>query len=444
MINTDYKLEVQDHSMELPTNSKVADKKGDLLNIILKMQAKKLYNHGENGIQNKVYDEDDIDCFENDTFKKGNKSKVKMGIHKNTDDSLDKKHKNIREEFNETPLTVSTITATGSIGCNINIASLYFNIVIDDVCDVSIKRDGFTYIEWGQKEKETLCKGLHKKMTIKHKRVKEGKRFDKQLTVILRKYDSSLNTYFYQNLKIFYNGVIQMTGLKSTEQGKWVLEYVLNLIKEIKANKDPNIYNDDHLSMYGSKALTVHNYSIRLINTNFCLGYAVNRRALCDFLHHNNIYHVFEASRYPGVKIPFYWKADKLIQDGACRCEGNICTKKTKTRERRENSGSHCQKITIIVFQSGSIIITGGQTMCQICDSFEFIKDIFAKIKDIVKKPFMRIKTNKTYPKFSYNDINEKKKASIKLPYGYTYDFSIQEEKKESKNESREEKSHNL
>lgn len=416
-------------------NTNVKDHKEALLGIILRMQAqnskelrivspKKDDPKGESKKRQK-------ECIK--TTKYSNRLNGDTKVEEEDIENCEQKHDiELELEKNcslivrptETPLTISTITATGSVGCNINMASLYYNLTIDDVCDRSIRYDGFTYIEWGQKGKETLCKGLHKKMTIKHKRVKEGKRFDKQITVILRRYEPSTFTFQYQNLKIFYNGMIQMTGLKSVEQGMWVLQYMIDTLRDIKIHRDPQIYGDDlSLSLYEPYILTPHDYSIRLINSNFCLGYAVNRRVLCNFLNTNGIYNVFEASRYPGVKIPFYWREGKASQDGFCDCDGQRCTKRSKGFPK-EMGAVECHKITIIVFQSGSIIITGGQSMEQIKDAYTFITSTFAKIKDTVKKPYTHTKYSKTYPKFTYNNINEKKMSALKLPYGYTYDRS--------------------
>jgi len=421
-------------------NTNVKDHKEALLGIILRMQAQK---SKESRIVSPKKDNPkgepkkrSKECIK--TTKYSDRLNCDTKVEEEDIENCDQKHdieleKNANANANaeksppivrptETPLTISTITATGSVGCNINMASLYYNLTIDDVCDRSIKHDGFTYIEWGQKGKETLCKGLHKKMTIKHKRVKEGKRFDKQITVILRRYEPSTFTFQYQNLKIFYNGMIQMTGLKSVEQGMWVLQYMIDTLRDIKMHKDPQIYGDDlSLSLYEPYILTPHDYSIRLINSNFCLGYAVNRRVLCNYLNTNGIYNVFEASRYPGVKIPFYWREGKASQDGFCACDGQRCTKRSKGFPK-DMDGVECHKITIIVFQSGSIIITGGQSMEQIKDAYTFITSTFAKIKDTVKKPYTHTKYSKTYPKFTYNNINEKKMSALKLPHGYTYD----------------------
>jgi len=135
-------------------------------------------------------------------------------------DELKQNNCDENENAYPTPYVLSTITATGSIGCHVDLNAFYDFVTVDDIMDQELKKDGYTYIEWGRKNETTFCKGFHKKMLVNHKTKEEGKRFDKQTSVILRKYDAKKETYTYQNLKIFFNGSVQMTGLKTVEQGK--------------------------------------------------------------------------------------------------------------------------------------------------------------------------------------------------------------------------------
>ena len=52
-----------------------------------------------------------------------------------------------------------------------------------------------------------------------------------------------------------------------------------------------------------------------------------------------------------------------------CRCPQQ-CSKKIKKTKR-------CKKVTIAVFQSGKIIITGGQTIQQVHAAYKFICKVF-------------------------------------------------------------------
>lgn len=326
-----------------------------------------------------------------------------------------------KEEDNKAvPLKLSTITATGSVGCFIDLLTFYKNIKIDDINDKSIQRDGFTYIEFGQrdlqdnKDSKTLCKGFHKKMLIHHKSRQEGKRFDNQVTVILRKYQLEEKTFLYQNLKIFSNGNVQMTGLKSIEQGIWVLQTLIEVLKNIKT-VDEKAYNNE-LS-FGENALKPNDYSIRLINTDFKVGYSINRRILDQAINRFGLYHSFEAGHYPGVKISFYWNPNKSHQNGLCECDGKNCAKKGKQKDKNH---SGCRKITVIVFQSGSVIITGAQSMKQVEDTYSYMTEVLDTLKDEIKKTIVQPHMLKKYPKFSYND--DSTKQIKRIPKGYIVD----------------------
>ena len=372
--------------------------------------------------------------------KKGKKDKyIRKNVIRNDNYIL----QTYEESHAPSPLRISTITSTGCVGCFINLSLFYHNVIIDDINDHSIKRDGLTYIEWSKPceendTKSTLCRGFHKKMLIHQKTKQEGKRFDKQITVILRKYNSDEDSYLYQNLKIFSNGNIQMTGLKDPEQGIWVLDYIISILKDMKKTENSIYFNT---SVFGENALKVHDYSIRMINSDFKLGYAINRRVLDNCMDRYGLYHIFEAGQYPGVKISFYWNEKKTIQNGVCDCKNKKCIKKCSSSEDR------CQKITIIVFQSGSVIITGSRSIQQVNDTYEFIMNVLKEINSEIQKTIVHPQLIKKYPKFSYNDTSVKEVR--RLPKGYIIDELFNDKDKtiktkdmneNEKNEEKEEK----
>lgn len=319
------------------------------------------------------------------------------------------------EEQPPSPYSLSTITATGSVGCFINLKLLYDLIQVDPL-NIEPKRDGFTYVELGKKDEETCCKGFHKKMLVNHKTKLEGKRFDNQASMILRLYDNMTDTYKYQSLKVFFNGSIHLTGLKSLEQGHIVLEYLVEKLKEFKTLDSKVTYDED---IFGDNALKSHNFQVRLINTDFKLNYCVNRRELDKVLNNYELFHVFEAGSYPGVKISFYWNSEKTHQNGVCQCQDQICMKKGKSKKSEIlDLRIPCKKITIIVFQSGSVIITGAQELQQVDVIYTFINDIFKKEKHVIQKHNLFPQLIKKYPKFSYDDITKKNKK-VRLPKGY-------------------------
>jgi TATA-box binding protein (TBP) (component of TFIID and TFIIIB) len=52
-----------------------------------------------------------------------------------------------------------------------------------------------------------------------------------------------------------------------------------------------------------------------------------------------------------------------------------------------------CKKVTGALFESGSILITGGITFEQVDDTYQYICSILKQHKDAIKKPPMKLLT---------------------------------------------------
>jgi TATA-box binding protein (TBP) (component of TFIID and TFIIIB) len=290
------------------------------------------------------------------------------------------------EEVIFTPYKISTITATGGIGSHVNLEAFYKYIRIIDAKDASCNDDGFLYIEHGKKKGETFCKGFHKKMTIMRRKKKEGKRFDNQVTVILR-INTGTSIMASANMKIFRNGNVQMTGIKSPDQGVKALEYIIESIREMTHRSAEESIVDDF------NAMRVCDYRIRLINSDFKSNIHIKRDKLCKLMQNTyNIMCSYEPCIYPGVKIQFCWNTmPGREQNGVCDCI-NMCNGK--------GSGcgdGQCKRITIAAFQSGCVIITGAQSIAQINHAYEFIctaiRENLSAVSNILLVPMANEKT---------------------------------------------------
>ena len=83
----------------------------------------------------------------------------------------------------------------------------------------------------------------------------------------------------------------------------------------------------------------------------------------------------YESDNYPGVKTSFYWNMGDPSKSGICKCKiGKTCSGKGRGTLAE---GDSCRKITISIFQSGKIIITGARDKAQIEDAYSFITTIF-------------------------------------------------------------------
>jgi len=253
-------------------------------------------------------------------------------------------------------LRISTRTATSKINSTIDLKIIYEHLQIGD----NVK-----YIEYG---KETP-KGESKKVISDKKRLKK-KVFFNQITILIKV------DYLCNNIKLFNNGSISMTGVKSEIIGKKSVEILFKKLLEI--NKTYKLFTSDDP--------IIEFYKIVLINSDYDIGYEIKRSELHQLLvNEYDIYSSYEPCIYPGVNSKFFWnktyKQNAIYNyPGKCHCT-NICNGKGIGEGESE-----CKKVTISVFQSGSIIITGANSLEQIIDCYEFISGIFKRHESILRK----------------------------------------------------------
>lgn len=239
-------------------------------------------------------------------------------------------------------LRVSTMTLISDLNTIIDLNYLYENIEAND----RIK-----YIEHGVNNK-----GINHKISKSRKNEKK-KFFYNQITAHIFE-DKIIN------VKIFNNGKIQMTGVKNINQGENVLKILIDTIK--------NIPDDILDKILTNKLLHSNPMEVALINSDFDCGFKIKREILHRKIIEKGYYSSFEPTIYPGVNIKYYFNKEK--QDtGICNC-------KSQCNGRGKNG--FCKKITVAVFNSGKIIITGGQSCEQLNKAYEFIDDILKNSKE--------------------------------------------------------------
>ena len=239
-------------------------------------------------------------------------------------------------------LRISTMTQIARIQCPINLQDIYDRLNISE---------NITYIEYA----DTIPKGEKQKKVNKRKKndtTKKRKFFYNQATIHVVQ-DKIVN------VKIFNNGGIQMTGLKSKNQGSQVLEKIVSELKK---------YELVPLDV------CVKPIKIVLINSDFDIGFEISREILHRLIIDHNYYSSFEPIIYPGVNIKYYF--NPLNENGICNCE-TVCNGKGKD--------NNCKKTTIAVFKSGKIIITGGQSIQQINTAYHFIDSFISNNKDLIQ-----------------------------------------------------------
>ena len=250
-------------------------------------------------------------------------------------------------------LKISTMTATSQIFTNskeLDISKIYEKLEINN---------NIVYIEWAN----NAPKGLSPKQES-YKKKKSKKVFFNQITIVIVVEND------YNNIKLFNIGAISMSGVKSHKNGTRAVNILVENINKIEGFLD-----------FESK---MEKFDIVWINSDYKSNFEIKRSELHQLLVNKyKIFSSFEPCIYPGVMSKFFWNKDikgkpgKLL--GKCYCS-NLCTGKGKGI-----GDGNCKKITISVFQSGSVII-GAQTFEQIIDGYNFIKGVFDKHSKELKK----------------------------------------------------------
>lgn len=292
-----------------------------------------------------------------------------------------------KSAYQPTPYKISTITATGSMGSHVSLDVLYENMCVTENL-------GIVYVEYGSKKSDTIQKGTSKKKKNNlDGTVVMRKRFDNQVTIVYKYIQPETNAVITVNCKIFRNGNVQMTGLRYIEHGPEIIKYLIKLIIDIY-EKDERIVKD-------IAKLEPTNYRIRLINCDFRTGIEIKRDKLYKImLAEYKTICTYEPCIYPGVKVQYWWNTENPHNDGSCYC-------KRKCDGKGSGHGEgQCKKITVAVFQSGCIIITGGQNLEQVNDAYRFICDCISRhLADVEKTkmllPMVEPKKRKVYIKKS-------------------------------------------
>ena len=269
-------------------------------------------------------------------------------------------------------------------------------------------------------------------MTRKISNISKKKIFYNQITIKIRPYYKShlkINLNLIVNLKLFRNGKLQLCGLRSEYDGYLALQLLkkeinnivnkqveeINILKEkfkekfLKKIVDNLCYINNHylldydslmniinkndlykkyiIKYYNNKIsekilekllkkndeiIKITKYNITLINSDFYVGFKLNRSQVYNFILNDcNLFCDYDPCIYQGVLVKFYWNYEKKKQDGVCNCS-IPCNGKGNGHGNGE-----CKKITISIFQSGNIIITGKTIRKEIYYIYNYIVNLF-------------------------------------------------------------------
>ena len=243
-------------------------------------------------------------------------------------------------------VSVSTMTVTCKTDTCINVHNIgkYVNL----------KNNGILSVKYGD-QPDTNRSILHVKQKKKKGGVVKRNNFFNQITVEVKPTGNNKI-----NIKLFKNGSIQLTGCKSMNNLHEVLMILAHELMISKAVIGPK-YNEiiPKPFLEDNSKFIISDIMIRMINTNFKMSYKIDRDELYRILINNNIKCTFEPCVHAGVNIKFV------------------------VGKKKNNAN---KEVSIFVFESGSIIITGASDSTHVLKAYNFITTILDEHHDEIVK----------------------------------------------------------
>jgi TATA-box binding protein (TBP) (component of TFIID and TFIIIB) len=262
--------------------------------------------------------------------------------------------------YTKTDLRVSTMVITAHWGTQIN-RDILFNGLRNVLIPIWYPDEGILKFEHNN-----MVIGASHKDIFTNRKITSKSFFNQSSLVLRRKIkDKTGDGWKEVNVKLFANGGIQMTGVTSEKFAREAIEWLLELIKTLPE------------SPFAEPA-SIERFSVQLINTDYVLNKFINQDALHKILINDyNLFSMLEKTIYQGVNTKFFYNSSNP-QSGICRCS-KIC----KGQGTGDGEGE-CKRITMSIFRTGRIIITGAREMRQIEAAYNFLNSVFDKVHSTV------------------------------------------------------------
>ncbi len=269
-------------------------------------------------------------------------------------------------KINPTQLRISTKVITAHFGTTMDLTVL-FNHCKAVMIPLWYPGEGLLKMEH---EKQVI--GSCARDVFSKRRVSD-KTFFNQSTIVVRKAtNKERHEYKEVNIKLFANGGVQMTGVPAEDFAKETLEWLLPLLEKVPAK------------VFGEKP-KLERFKVQLINSDYSINAQVKRDVLHNILVNKyGLFSTFEGTIYQGVNTKYYYNDEHpdSTRPGIC-----LCNKKCKGQGSGSGPGQ-CKRITMSIFQTGNIIITGARYLYQIEEAYNFLnKVIQTHAKEVLRIP---------------------------------------------------------
>ena len=251
-------------------------------------------------------------------------------------------------------VSISTMCAKCKLGTKVDLDLIYEHLKLnnDDILTVKVNKD---------KQRTVIPPKIKKRRTTKKKTNGTSNPFYNQITIVVRVYEGEKDIIIKDgeknmekikkiNVKLFKNGSIQISGVKKLKYTNRALNKLVYRLSEI---------NDDIKFVDDYNNLSIYDFSIYMINSNYKINLHVNRKNLFDILKKKKIKSSYEKCIRACVIVKY-------------------CPK-IKNKEEKE--------VSLFIFEKGNIIITGARNLEHIIESYNYMNNIIIEhIDGIIKK----------------------------------------------------------
>jgi TATA-box binding protein (TBP) (component of TFIID and TFIIIB) len=257
----------------------------------------------------------------------------------NVDTKVIQSYETAKKFMNDVGIKISTITLDCKLGVLINVERFARHVVLEQAGVLSVK--------FGPPEDKKTNRSI---IVLKAKKKPSKVNFQNQVTIRMRPQNNLTRNPI--NIKVFKNGSLQMTGCKDMEDFHNVTNNLINILKKgQKIKRDGKklklkfIENNTTIAIFDTK--------IRMINSNFKVGYKIDRKKLAKILRSKHSHN------------------SKNKQFGYIECKYEPTSGHSCVNIKHHYDDKH--KSSIFVFQTGAIIITGAKNYSHIIAAYNFI-----------------------------------------------------------------------
>lgn len=254
-------------------------------------------------------------------------------------------------------INVSTMSASCKLNSIIDITNIENYLVLNsnDIITVKTNNENFRTLDAIK-----IKPKRNKKLDSKPKNNTSKNHFYNQITVIVRISDGNYKELSEEpriNMKLFKNGSIQMSGCKTVNNINIALNKLVTRLSEIKGKRENGkIIDKRFIDNYTD--LTVTDFKINMINSNYKININIDRDKLYSLLNKKKIICSYEPCIRACVIIKYIPTEDNIDQ----------------------------KIVSVFIFQKGNIIITGSRSKNHILSTYNYINDILTTHNDEITK----------------------------------------------------------